>query len=66
MGLLGLLGSRNGVLALIVLFVSAVLCFTGHVDGPSFAAVCATVSCIYQFTRAHYAPRDDRFVPPSS
>lgn len=66
-GLIGLLSSRNGCLAIIVLLVATVLCWFHRIEGNAYAAVVATIATIYTFTRARYQPapfQPFQFPPP--
>lgn len=49
-GIVGLVKSKKATLSLLILAVSAVLSFTGHMD-PAFAAIVATIQGIYCWTQ---------------
>jgi hypothetical protein len=51
-GISGLLSSRNGVIALIVLGVCSYLNYHGTLDSLGYTAMGGVISTIYMYTRA--------------
>lgn len=49
-GLTGLLGSKKGVLSLIVTVLASALCWHGRIDGTALAAIVGTVATIFMYT----------------
>jgi hypothetical protein len=49
-GIKGLVESKKGVLILLILTISSVLCAKGRIDGTAYAAVMTVISTIYCWT----------------
>ena len=55
LGIVHLVQSAKGTLALLIVGVSGALCFTGHMDGMSCAAAIGTAGTVFMWTHAKQA-----------
>jgi hypothetical protein len=51
-GILGLLSSRNGTMAIVTLTVTSVLCWFGKIDSFGFSAATSLIVAVYTYTRS--------------